>query len=77
MRIHVQRDTDRQTYSVNNSGLCAISQRDHRLGGGVDLYEGHRAIRIVNCLHHGPGKSLGWGEGLGGGARAVLIKHVK
>ena len=60
-----------------NSGLGSVSQRDNRLRGGVNLYKGHCAIRVVNGLHHGPRESLRLGDRVCGGARTVLVKHVK
>ena len=65
------------TYCVYNSGLGSVSQRDNRLRGGVNLNKGHCAVRVVNGLHHGPRESLRLGDRVCGGARTVLVKHVK
>lgn len=67
----------RETYSMYNGGLRAISKSDHRLGGSVYLYEGHRPVRVVDGLDHGPRKSLSLGEGVSGGAGAVLTEYMQ
>lgn len=60
-----------------NGGLCAISESDHGLGRGVYLYEGHRSVGVVYCLHHGPCKSLRLGDMVCGGARVVLTEYMQ
>lgn len=67
----------RETYSMYNGGLRAISKSDHRLGGSVYLYEGHRPVRVVDGLDHGPRKSLSLGEGVSGVAGAVLTEYMQ
>lgn len=59
-----------------NGSLCAVSESDHRLGGSVYLYEGHRSVRVVDGLDHGPRKGLSLGEGVRGGARVVLAEYM-
>ena len=65
------------TYCMYNSGLGPISQSNYRLRGGVNLYKGHCAVRVVNGLHHGPRESLRLGDGVCRGSWTVLVKHVK